>query len=118
MATFRLFLGFAVFGLFALMCYKLVPPFFANYQLEDTIKNDALQGTYSTHSEEDIRQVVVKHARDFDIALNPKDVHVTRMGSFGAGTLSIEADYTVPIDFPGYTTTLAFHPSSNNKGVF
>ena len=118
MDTFRLFVGFAVFGLLALMGYKVIPPFFANYQLEDAIKNDAVQATYSTRSEEDIRQVVVKHARDFDITLSPKDVRVLRTGSFGTGTLSIEADYKVPVDFPGYTTTLEFHPSSNNKGVF
>jgi len=118
MATLRLLLGFALFGTLALVCYKLVPPVFANYQLEDAIKNDALQATYSMRSEEDIRQVVVKHARDFDIELSPKDVHVTRTGSYGTGTLTIEADYTVPVDFPGYTTTLEFHPSSNNKGVF
>ena len=118
MATFRLLLGFAILGLIALVCYKLVPPYFANYQLEDAIKNDALQGTYSTHSEEDIRQVVIKHARNFDIELTPKDVHVTRTGSFGNGTLMIEAVYSVPVEFPGYTTTLEFHPSSNNKGVF
>lgn len=111
-------MGFAIFGLLALVCYKLVPPFFSNYQLEDAIKSDALQGTYSTHSEEDIRQAVVKHARDFDIELNPKDVHVTRTGGFGTGTLTIEADYTVPVNLPGYTTTLEFHPSSNNRGVF
>jgi hypothetical protein len=118
MATLKLLLGFAVFGAVILVCYKLVPPVFANYQFEDTIKNDALQATYSTRSEEDIRQAVIKHARDFDIELDPKDVVVRRTGGYGQGTLTIEADYTVPVEFPGYSTTLVFHPSSNNKGVF
>jgi len=118
MATLRLLLGFAVFAGLALLCYKLVPPFFSNYQLEDAIRNDALQATYSMRSEDDIREVVIKHARNFDIELTPKQVHVLRTGGFGNGTLTIEADYTVPVDFPGYTTTLEFHPSSNNKGVF
>ncbi len=118
MATFRLLLGFAAFGAVILMGIALVPPFFSNYEFEDAIKNDALQATYSTRSEDDIREAVIKHARNFDITLTPKQVHVTRTGGFGTGNLTISADYTVPVAFPGYSTTLEFHPSSVNKGVF
>lgn len=118
MATLRLVFGFGVFALVALVCFKLIPPFFSNYELEDSIKNDALQATYSTRTEEDVRNAVIKHAHDYDINLTPKQVHVTRNGGFGNGTLTIEADYSVPIDLPGYSTSLEFHPSSNNRGVF
>jgi len=118
MATLRVVFGFGVFALVVLVCVKLIPPVFSNYELEDAIKNDALQATYSTRTEEDIRNAVIKHARDYDIALTPKQVRVTRIGSFGNGTLTIQADYSVPVDFPGYSTTLEFHPASNNKGVF
>jgi len=118
MSTLRLVFGFGVFALVVLVCVKLIPPFFSNYELEDAIKNDALHATYSTGTEEDIRNAVIKHARDYDIELTPKQVRVVRSGGFGTGTLIIEADYSVPVDFPGYSTTLEFHPSSNNRGVF
>ena len=118
MSTLRLVFGFGVFALVVLVCVKLIPPFLSNYELEDAIKTDALHATYSTHSEEDVRNAVIKHARDYDIELTPKQVRVVRNGGFGNGTLTIEADYSVPVDFPGYSTTLEFHPSSNNKGVF
>lgn len=118
MATLRLILGFGVFAFLGLVAFKVVPPFFSNYQFEDAIKNEALQSTYSTRSEEDVRNSVIKHARNFDIELNPKQVHVTRTGGYGSGILTIEADYSVPLELPGYSTTLEFHPSSNNKGVF
>ena len=97
---------------------KIIPPFFSNYELEDSIKTEALQATYSTRTEEDIRAAIIKQARNYDIMLTPKQVQVTRAGSFGNGVLNIEADYSVPIDLPGYSTTLEFHPSSKNKGVF
>jgi len=45
-------------------------------------------------------------------------VQVTRAGGFGTGVLNIEADYSVAIELPGYSTTIDFHPSSKNKGVF
>ena len=107
MPTLKLVLGVAIFGVLVLVGIKLIPPFFANYELEDAIK-----------TEEDIREAVIKQARNYDIPLTPKQVHVSRVGAFGSGSLIIEADYSVPIDLPGYSTTLEFHPSTKNKGVY
>lgn len=118
MPTLKLVLGVAIFGVLVLVGIKLIPPFFANYELEDAIKTEAVQSTYSTRSEEDIREAVIKQARNYDIPLTPKQVHVSRVGAFGSGSLIIEADYSVPIDLPGYSTTLEFHPSTKNKGVY
>jgi len=118
MGTMRLVLGFGVFALLGLMAFKVIPPYFSNYEFEDAIKNEALQSTYTTRTEEDVRNSVIKRARNYDIELTAKQVHVTRTGSYGNGTLTIEAEYSVPVEFPGYTTNLEFHPSSNNKGVF
>jgi hypothetical protein len=118
MATVKLILGLAVFGVLALVAIKVVPPYFSNYELEDSIKTEALQSTYSTRTEEDIRATVIKQARNYDIELTPKQVHVSRVGGFGNGSLMIEVDYSVPIDLPGYSTTLEFHTSTKNKGVY
>ena len=118
MSTLKLVLGVGVFLAMILVGIKVIPPCFANYEFEDAIKNDAVQATYSTRSEEDIRATVIKHARDYDIPLTPKQVKVSRTGGYGTGTLNIEAEYSVPIELPGYSTSLQFHPSSLNKGVF
>jgi hypothetical protein len=118
MATLKLIFGVAIFLALAMVGIKVVPPYFSNYELEDAIKTEALQSTYSTRSENDIRDAVIKEARSYDIALTPKQVRVTRVGGFGNGSLNIEADYSVPVDLPGYSTTLEFHPSSKNKGVY
>ena len=37
---------------------------------------------------------------------------------FANGSITIEVDYSVPLDLPGYSTTLDFHPSTKNKGVY
>jgi hypothetical protein len=118
MATLKLVLGFALFAAVGLVGIKVIPPFFSNYEFEDSIKNEALQSTYSTRSEDDIRESIIKQARDYDIMLTPKQVKVSRTGGYGNGNLIIEADYSVPIDLPGYSTTLNFHPSTANRGVF
>jgi len=119
MATLKLILVVGLMAAALLVSFKVVPPFFSNYQFEDSIKNEALHSTYSTRSEEDIRDAVIKEARGYDIDLTPKQVHVSRTGGGnGNGSLTIEAEYSVPVDLPGYSTTLNFHPSSQNKGVF
>jgi len=118
MATLKLVFAFALFALVGLVAIKLLPPFFSNYEFEDSIKNEALQSTYSARTEDDIRESVIKHAHDYDIALTPKQVKVVRTGNYGNGNLTIEADYSVPLDLPGYSTTINFHPSSANHGVF
>jgi hypothetical protein len=113
----------AIFGVLvmvavAIVCIKLIPPYFSNYEFEDFIKNEALQSTYGNRSENDIRDSVIKHAREYDIQLTAAQVKVTRSGLSGTGSLSIEADYSIPVSLPGYTTTLEFHPSTKNKGIY
>lgn len=118
MATLKVFFGIGVIVAVAFLGLKTVPVFFSNYQFEDFIKEEALHSTYSTRSEDDIRAAVIKHAHDFDISLTPAQVRVSRTGVNGNGSLTIEVEYSAPIEVPGYSTTVDFHPSSKNKGVF
>lgn len=118
MATLKLFFVVGILGAMVLVGVKVIPPYFANYELEDTIRTEALQATYSTRTEDDIRNAVIKEARKYEIPLTPKQVHITRTGGVASGTLSIDAEYSVPIDLPGYSTVIDFHPSTKNKGIF
>jgi hypothetical protein len=118
MATLKLIFGVGVMVAVAFLGIKIVPVFFSNYQFEDFIKEEALHSSYSTRTEDDIRGAVIKHARDYDIPLTPQQVHVSRTGVNGNGSLTIEVEYSVSIDLPGYSTTIDFHPSTKNKGVF
>jgi hypothetical protein len=118
MGSVKMILGVGMMVLATIFCFKLIPPYFSNYQFEDFIKNEALQSTYGNRSEDDIRESVIKHAREYDIQLTARQVRVTRTGSSGTGTLSIEAEYSLPVNLPGYSTVLNFHPSSSNRGVY
>ncbi len=118
MATLKLIFGVAIFGAVILVGIKVIPPYFSNYEFEDAIKSEALQSTYSSRTEDDIRATVIKQAHEYDIELTAKQVHVARSGGNGTGTLAIECDYSVPIELPGYSTTVDFHVSSKNKGIY
>jgi hypothetical protein len=118
MATLKLMLGLGVMAAVVVLGIKFVPVYLSNYEFEDFMKEEALHATYSTRSEEDIRDTVVKHARDYDINLAPKQVRVSRTGAYGNGSVTIAVEYSVPVNLPGYAMTLDFHPSSQNRGVF
>lgn len=118
MTTLKLILGLGVMAAVVVLGIKFVPVYFSNYEFEDFMKEEALHSTYSTQSEEEIRDTVVKHARDYDIDLTPNQVRVSRTGGNGNGSVTIAVEYSVPVNLPGYTMTLDFHPSSQNRGVF
>jgi hypothetical protein len=96
----------------------LAPPYFSNYQFEDAIKTEAQLGTYSTKSEDAIRDALFKKAQDLDVPITKEQIKVTRTGVTGAGSLSIDAPYTVHVNLPGYPLDLHFEPSTRNKSVF
>ncbi len=108
----------ALFGLLVVAAvfylgYKVMPPYFANYQFEDVIRNETDMNSYSQKSEQEIRESVVKKARDLDIPLTTDQVKVQRSGP----ELAISADYTVHIDIPVYPFDLHFTPASKNKKI-
>ncbi len=108
----------ALFGLFVMvaifyMGYKVMPPYFANYQFADAIQNETDMNSYSQKSEQEIRDNVIKKARDLDITLTSDQVKVQRNGA----ELAISADYTVHIDIPMYPFDLHFTPASKNKRI-
>jgi hypothetical protein len=118
MSTFRLILGIVLFLAVIVVGIQVVPPYFTNYQFEDELNNAALTATYSTKSEEDIRILVYNKAKEMEIPITPDEIKVQRLGSQGTGTLAIEADYTVPVNLPGYSTDLHFHAATKNKGIY
>ncbi len=117
MSTLKLIFGLIVFALLAVVGFKVVPVYFSNYQFEDAIKDEALRATYSSLTEDDIREAVIKQARGYDIPLTPKQVHVIRVGANVTGSLTIDVEYSVPIDLFGFSTTLEFHPTTKNKAL-
>ena len=110
-----------VLALLAALVYvtaQLVPPYFANYQFQDTLDSEARLGTYSTKGDDVIRDAVFKKAQDLEIPVAKDKINVQRTGTPGSGSVMIETDYTVHVELPGYPMDLHFHPQSKNKSTF
>lgn len=112
-----------IFGLFVIVAaiylgVALVPAYYTNYELQDALNNEALMATNSGKTEDAIQESVFKQAHQLGIDISRDDVKVQRNGAQFSGSVSIEVDYTVHVNLPGYPFDLHFAPVATNKGVF
>ena len=117
MGTLKAFIGIGAIVLAIYVSWMLIPPYFANYQFEDDLKSVAINNTYGTRTEDDIKDVIIGKAKAYDIPLTKEQVKVVKSGPVNAGSLSLDVDYSVHVDLPGYPVDLHFHPSTANKSV-
>ena len=118
MGTIKLILILGLLALGVWVSAELIPPYFSNYEFQDTLDTEARLGTYSTKGEDAIRDEVFRKAQDLELPLTKDDIRVQRSGGVGAGSVLISTDYTVHVDLPGYPMDLHFHPESKNKSTF
>ena len=91
--------------------WNMIPPYFNNYKLEDIVADEARINSYSTKSEDAMRETVFQKAKDLDIPLTREQIAVSRNGQ----SIAIDVNYTVHLDFPIHPVDLQFHTSSKNK---
>jgi hypothetical protein len=119
MGTIKLILVFALLVAGVWVSAELIPPYFSNYEFQDTLDTEARMGTYSTKGDDLIRDTVFRKAQDLELPLTKDQIKVQRTGGGpGSGSVVIETDYTVHVDLPGYPMDLHFHPESKNKSAF
>jgi hypothetical protein len=117
MSTIKLIVALALVVGVLMTAYQLVPPELANYSFQDDLREIALVGgSNPSRTEEDLLKDVLKKAKEHDIELAPTQVKVQRIGTPGAMAIYVTADYSVPVNLPGYSFNLHFTPSSGNKG--
>ena len=100
-----------VIGIF--LAFKLVPPYVAEYQLQDKMQEMARFGIVNRYSEEQIRDNMFKVVQDLDIPAKREDIKV----SVTQPLVKVSLEYAVPVDLLFYSTELHFSPSSENKSL-
>lgn len=93
--------------------FKVIPPYMAEYQLNDKLEEIARFSVVNHDSEEQVRDKVFKTIQDLDIPAKREDIKVTSNGS----KVSILVDYTVPVDILMYHVDLHFTPNSDQKSL-
>ncbi len=120
MRTVKIILGLAVLVFVSIAGRQIGASEIANIRLHDDIQDLASQsgvriGLTNARSDDDFRNAVLDKARQDGIELAPEQVTVQRTGSSVTGTISIGADYTMPIHLPGFSFTLHFTPETGMR---
>lgn len=113
MKTVKLLVGLLIVISIFWLCWKVVPPIWSNYQLEDVVNEEARMNTYTNKSEEDIRQTIYRKCQDLDIPVTHEAITVQRAGN----SVTISVDYTVHVEVPIHPFDMQFHAASKNKGI-
>jgi hypothetical protein len=92
---------------------KVIPPYVAEYQLNDKIQEIARFGIVEHSTEDQIKDKVMKTIEDLEIPATKDSIKVTA----GTQRVTISVDYTVPVDIFFYHVDLHFTPSSENKSL-
>lgn len=103
----------AILLLAVLAGVKIVPPYVAEYQLNDKIQEIARFGVVEHNTEDQIRDKVMKTIEDLEIPATKDNIKITA----GTSRVSIQVDYTVPVDILFYHVDLHFTPSSETKSL-
>ena len=102
-----------VLGSAAYVGYKLVPIYFADYQLQDKMLTEARFATVNRRSSEEIRDVIFREIQEREIPARREDIRVET----SQRGVRIVVDYTVTVDLRVYQLQLHFTPTAENRAL-
>lgn len=88
--------GLVLLALALFVAYKMVPVKIRAADLKQTIEDEAKSA--GTHNDDRIQQAILDKAKEQNLPVTAEDVKIKREH----GEISVDVEYTVPIDFPGY----------------
>jgi len=114
-AKFNFLLTVLVLGTLGYAGFKVVPAYVDDYQFQDFIQQEsrfALAG-YPKKSPDDIRNDVIKKARELDLPLKSEDIRI----SVSPTSVDVSADYSVTFDLSVYQWSHDFHHHADNHSI-
>jgi hypothetical protein len=103
-----LIVGFLIFS-----GVKIIPAYFANYQLQDSMQTEARFAISNRKGEEEIREDIWKKVQELEIPAKRESIKV----SSSQGSVTISLDYMIPVDLRVYQFNLEFHPHADNHTI-
>ena len=92
----------------------------ASLELREDLKDLSSQvgariGMLTNKTDEDFRKEVLSRAKRYNIQLTPDEVTVLRRGEGFQASMYLAAAYSVPVEAPGISFHLYFHPESGTR---
>ena len=98
-----IFLALAIF-----IAYKMIPVKVKNAELRQVITDEAKSA--GTHRDDQILASILQKAQEDNLPVTENDVNIKR----AASEITVDVEYTVPVEFPGYTYQWHIHHHVQN----
>lgn len=95
--------------------FKVVPIYFANYQLQDKMQTEARYATVNHRTDDDLRNIIYKEIQERDIPAHREDIKILENTQRG---VRISVDYTATADLKVYQLELHFTPTVDNRALY
>lgn len=113
-ARIRLIMFLVFVGLFGWIAYKVVPPYIANYQLEDWMRTQEPYWLVNHMTDDALIDNIMKEIQAHDIPATKENVKVL---ANNPRDVKVSVDYTVHIDLSFYQFDLHFNPVMDNQSL-
>jgi hypothetical protein len=101
-------LGIVFIAVVGLIAYRMIPVKVKAAELRDTIVDEAKSA--GRHNDKRIRAAIMNKAEQLELPVSDKDIDIARKNQ----VIRIEVNYTVPVEFPGYTYQWNFRAKTEN----
>jgi hypothetical protein len=106
--NFGCLIGIVVLLIAALIAYKLIPIKVKTADMRDTVMDEARSA--GAHKDGQIRAAILNKAKQLNLPIGDENVKVRRQ----SGIIYVDVEYTVPVEFPGYTYNWHFRHKTDN----
>lgn len=89
--------GLVLLLIAGLIAYKMIPVKVKAAEMRDVVQDEAKSA--GTHNDKQIRQTILHKANSLGLPIDTENIEIRRE----AGEIKVEVNYTVPVEFPGYT---------------
>lgn len=100
--------GLLLLVIVVFIAYKMIPVKVKAADLRQTVVDEAKSA--GTHNDDLILHSILKKAQDSGLPVTEDQVKIDR----GVSTIKVDVDYTVPVQFPGFTYNWHFHHHAEN----
>jgi hypothetical protein len=101
-------MGLVLLALAGLAAYRLIPLKVKTADLRETVIDEARSA--GNRDDAGIRESIYQKARQLELPVTPEQIKIRRANAY----IYVEVDYTVPVEFPGFTYNWNLHHEAEN----
>lgn len=109
----NLLITIVILGSMIFVGYKVIPVYFANFQLQDAVQAEARFALANRKSATDVHNDVWRKMQDLGIPATEDAISVQYQGSL----VTISVDYSTTFDLVVYQWEKTFHIASDNHSI-